>query len=226
MSEKRVVPLAPEETLAGYDRWAGSYDAMANPMVAATELVLDRAPLDCAGLDVVELGCGTGRNVARVLAGGARSYLGVDGSPGMHPRAHAEIADPRVRFVDGDLHGTLDLGARFDLALIVLVLEHVRALDPLFANLRRALRDGGRLRIVEIHPDLVANGTVAHFDDAGAEVRFTSTAHAPDALAAALARAGLAVEQLRAWTADELAEVPKVAKHRGRAVVLDLTARG
>src|SRR5688500_1417055 len=105
MSEKRVVPLAPEETLAGYDRWAGSYDAMANPMVAATELVLDRAPLACTGLDVIEFGCGTGRNVARVLREGARSYRGVDGSPGMLARARAEIADPRASFVDGDVHG-------------------------------------------------------------------------------------------------------------------------
>jgi malonyl-CoA O-methyltransferase len=225
MSEKRVVPLAPEDTLAGYDRWAGSYDAMANPMVAATELVLDRAPLGCAGQDVVEFGCGTGRNVARVLREGARSYLGVDGSPGMLARARAEIADPRATFVEGDVHGAIDLGARFDLALIVLVLEHVRDLAPLFASVRRALRDGGRLRIVEIHPDLVADGTVAHFEDGGAELRFTSTAHALDALAAELTRAGLALETMRAWSADELAAVSKLAKHRGRAVVLDVTAR-
>jgi malonyl-CoA O-methyltransferase len=223
MSEKRVVPLAPEETLAGYDRWAGSYDAMANPMVAATELVLDRAPLACAGHDVVEFGCGTGRNVARVLREGARSYLGVDGSPGMLARARAE--NPGVDFVEGDVHGALDLGGRFDLALIVLVLEHVRELAPLFTSVRRALRDGGRLRIVEIHPDLVADGTVAHFDDGGAELRFTSTAHAPDDLANALARHGLAVDRIRAWSADELAAVSKLAKHRGRSVVLDATAR-
>jgi SAM-dependent methyltransferase len=198
---------------------------MANPMVAATELVLDRAPLGCAGQDVVEFGCGTGGNVARVLREGARTYLGVDGSPGMLARARAEIADPRASFVEADVHGALDLGARFDLALIVLVLEHVRDLAPLFASVRRALHDRGRLRIVEIHPDLVADGTVAHFDDGGAELRFTSTAHAPDALAAALEAAGLAVEHRRAWSADELAAVSKLAKHRGRPFVLDVTAR-
>jgi hypothetical protein len=36
-----IVP--PEETLAGYARWAASYDAMDNPLVAATGWVLDRA---------------------------------------------------------------------------------------------------------------------------------------------------------------------------------------
>jgi len=85
--------LAPSDTLSGYDRWAASYDHETNPVIAATSWVLDHAPLGCADAEVVELGCGTGRNIPRVLGEGARSYVGVDGSYGMLNMASANVID-------------------------------------------------------------------------------------------------------------------------------------
>ena len=214
--------LQPGETLDGYDRWAASYDALANPMVAATAWVLDRTPLGCAGDDVLELGCGTGRNVARVLAEGARSYTGVDGSTGMLEAARAACPDPRCSFVLSPLVAALPVGT-FDLAFVVLVLEHITDLAPVLAGAHRALRPGGRLRIVEIHPDLVAAGTVAHFEDAAGAVRFTSTAHPIPALRAALAHAGFDVTALDEHAATDI-PVPKLSKHAGRNVLVDVRA--
>ncbi len=214
--------LDPDQTLEGYDRWAASYDALANPMVAATAWALDRTPLGCADEDVLELGCGTGRNVARVLAEGAHSYTGVDGSAGMLEAARRACPDPRARFVRSPLVAELPVGT-FDLAFVVLVLEHIADLATVFAGARRALRPGGRLRLVEIHPDLVATGTVAHFEDAAGAVRFTSTAHPVPALRAALEAAGFAVEALREFAAEDV-PVPKLAKHAGRRVLVDVEA--
>lgn len=225
MFEKPIVPLTRDETLAGYDRWSASYDAMVNPMVGASAAVLDREPLGCREMNVLELGCGTGRNVPRVMAEGALRYHGIDGSRGMLARAREAFVDARVTFEEADVHGSFDLGGVFDLALVVLVLEHVVDLGATFANVRRALRPDGRIRIVEIHPDLVAAGTVAHFEQGGAEVRFTSTAHTPDALTSALRRSGFDVARMKPWTPDELGDVPKLGKHRGRAVILDVAAR-
>lgn len=214
--------LRPDETLHGYDQWAGSYDGAANPLVAASARVLDLAPLGVRDLDVVELGCGTGRNLARVLAEGARSYTGVDGSPGMLARARAQ-AEPRARWIDADLHTAWQPAERFDLAFLVLVLEHLRDLTPLAGTLSTIVRPGGRLRIVDIHPALVASGTVAHFGSGDAEVRFTSTAHDERALRAAFDGWTLDV---RTWVADAelIAVVPKLAKHRDRPVLVDVTA--
>ncbi|MEZ4358948.1 MAG: class I SAM-dependent methyltransferase [Kofleriaceae bacterium] len=215
------------ETLQHYDRWSASYDAHDNPMVAATAWAMAQSPLGCDGADVVELGCGTGRNVAHVLAAGARTYVGVDGSPGMLAVARARQLD-RVRFVEADLgtRGPLD-DASFDFALIVLVLEHVRELDAIFGEAARLLRPGGRLRILEIHPALIASGTVAHFRDEAGEVRFDSSAHPVPTLTAALARAGLTEVTVRelAATGALLERVPKLAKHHGRLVLVDLEAR-
>lgn len=228
MSTNRDVrQLTPAETRHGYDAWAASYDESANPMIAASEWILDREPLACAGADVLEIGCGTGRNVARVLAGGARSYTGVDPSAGMLDRARARIADPRVRFLEGDAGSPPVEAASFDLGLVVLVLEHLHDLAAPFAALARALRPGGQLRILEIHPALVAGGTVAHFADGGVDVRFASAAHPVAALRAALMATGLGTISVTEHLAsgELLAAVPRLAKHRDAPVVIDLTAR-
>lgn len=227
MSGSKIAVIPSAATLSGYDRWAAQYDHGENPMVAATEWALDGRPFVVAGQRVLELGCGTGRNVARVLAGGARSYVGIDGSPGMLEVARGRITDPRCAWQLAPLDAVPPLGEPFDAALIVLVLEHIAALGPLFATAASALRPGGVLRIVEIHPDLVVGGTVAHFHDDGTEHRFSSFAHPVPALAAALGAAGFAVDALAEHVAEGalLTRAPRLAKHRGRRVLLDVVAR-
>lgn len=214
------------DTLAAYDRWATHYDHDDNPLVAATGWVLTHAPLPVAGARVVELGCGTGRHAAPLLAAGAIAYLGVDGSAGMLARAQARVADPRAAWLTADLAALPPCpGPRFDRALIVLVLEHVAAPAALFAALAGWLAPGAVLRILELHPERIAAGTAAHFVDGGVEHRFASFAHEPEALIAALTAAGFAATA-QAWRAEGplLAAVPRLAKHAGRPVVLDVTA--
>lgn len=55
-------PTITVSTLNGYDGWAATYDAEANPMIAMAESAIgETMPNSLAGLHVVELGCGTGR---------------------------------------------------------------------------------------------------------------------------------------------------------------------
>jgi len=228
MSESKLEVLPSVATLRGYDRWSAHYDRDDNPMLAATAWALEVRPLEVAGARVVELGCGTGRHAAQILAAGARAYVGVDGSEGMLDVARATSPDPRCTWVHAALDAVPPLGEPFDVALIVLVLEHLAELAPVFEAAGRAVRPDGVLRITEIHPDLVVAGTMAHFrDDAGAEVRFTSVAHPVAQLESALAATGFAIERLDEPTADGalLARVPRLSKRRGRRVLLDLAAR-
>src|SRR5688572_9640916 len=160
MSGSKIEVLPSTATLRGYDRWSAHYDHNANPMVSATGWSLATWPLDVAGARVLELGCGTGRHAAAVLAAGARSYTGVDGSAGMLEVARTAVAHPRCTWVLASLDAVPPLGEPFDAALIVLVLEHIADLAPVFGAAAAALRPGGALRIAEIHPDLVAGGTV------------------------------------------------------------------
>ncbi len=220
------IDLPHADTLAGYDRWAASYDAADNPMVAATAWALSAWPFAVHGRDVVEPGCGTGRHADVLLAGGARSYTGIDGSAGMLDVARRRTADARATWRQGELHALPVADGSHDRALVVLVFEHVRDLRPACAELARVLRRGARLRILEIHGDLVASGTNAHFAERDREVRFASTAHAPQELARELTHVGFAIERCaeHAAAGPLLQAVPRLAKHAGRRVLIDVEA--
>lgn len=221
--------LATGETLSAYDRWAASYDAEPSALVSATSWVLDRAPLGCADADVLEVGCGTGRNAARVLAEGGRSYTGLDGSHGMLAVAMQRYSDVRIGFGAVDLLGSWTLPRQYDLALIALVLEHLPLLEPLAVSLARALKPGGHIRIVELHPERIASGSHAHFRDGTTNVHIASVAHPVPLLIGTFEAVGFDCVR-RDWLATDtmVAAVPGLAKHRGTKLLLDLklTRRG
>jgi SAM-dependent methyltransferase len=227
--QSRDEQLASQETLAGYDRWAASYDSEPAALVSATAWVLDRAPLGCADCDVLELGCGTGRNAQRVISEGARSYTGLDGSQGMLSIAMQRYNDPRISFAAVDLLAPWTTTKQFDFALIVLVLEHLPVIDPLFVSLSRALKPGARVRIVDLHPERIAAGSVAHFREGVTNVHFSSVAHSVPMLCATFEAVGFDVVR-RDWLATDtmVSAVPGLAKYRGVKVVMDLklTRRG
>lgn len=230
MSSERSDVITSSETLRAYDQWATHYDADDNPLVAATARCLLQRPLDVAGLRVIEMGCGTGRNAPRLLEEGALGYTGVDGSAGMLAEARRQVNDARCRWVEAELAQLPPPGAAdglHEVGLIVLVLEHLTELDGPFGALARWLRPGAKLRILELHPERIAAGTVAHFHEGGVERRFSSVAHEVGAVKAALERSGFEVEWVEEVIADDalIAAVPRVAKHRGKKVVLDVLAR-
>ncbi|MFN0250823.1 MAG: class I SAM-dependent methyltransferase [Kofleriaceae bacterium] len=215
--------LAPNQTLEGYDRWAQSYDHEDNPLVTATSWVLDRMALGAANCAVLDLGCGTGRNAWRVLGEGARSYIGVDGSQGMLAIAAQHNRDPRVQFMHADLLSPWKLEEQVDLAMMVLVLEHLPTLDAIAKTLAHVVRPGGRLRIVDLHPERVASGTLAHFRDGAQDVQFASVAQNIPMLCDVLDGAGFDVVR-RDWLASDslVTAVPQLGKYQGLKVVLDI----
>jgi SAM-dependent methyltransferase len=221
--------LGAADTIGGYDRWAASYDVDANPLVAATSWVLDRTPLGCADCDVLELGCGTGRHAQRVISEGARSYTGIDGSHGMLRVATSRYRDPRISFGYADLLAPWAMPQQYDFALVALVLEHLPMLEPTLLSLARAIKPGGRVRIIDHHPDTVAAGSYTHFRDGLRTVHFTSVAHNVPMLCMGLQNIGFDTVR-RDWLATDtmVTEVPTIAKYRGLKVVLDLklTRRG
>src|SRR5213075_671083 len=70
---QHVAPTGPLvlPTREGYDRWAEIYDGDGNPLIALEEPEVDQLLGDVAGLDLVDVGCGTGRHALRLAARGA-----------------------------------------------------------------------------------------------------------------------------------------------------------
>ncbi|WP_224244052.1 class I SAM-dependent DNA methyltransferase [Hyalangium gracile] len=153
----------PDEVATAYDVWSDVYDTQRNATRDLDAIILQaQAPSLFRG-DVLELGCGTGKNT-EWLAPRARSLLALDGSEKMLKRARERPGVQQVRFVQHDLREPWPTGdASHDTATCNLVLEHIEDLSFIFSEARRVLRPGGAFFICELHPFRQLQGKQAHF---------------------------------------------------------------
>ena len=170
-SYQRVVALRPDhpaarhmlDALAGeasdnpppgfvrglFDRYAPSYDVHLTGTLKyrAPELVASALQTTIGsrqGLEVLDLGCGTGLSGA-VLGPFAARLTGVDLSPSMLEIARSRGCYDELKCVD--LIEFLDAAApsSFDLIIAVDVLNYLGSLGPVFEGVARLLRAGGTL---------------------------------------------------------------------------------
>ncbi len=214
----------------GYDRWSEIYDHEANPLIGLEEPVVREALGDVAGLAVLDLGCGTGRHAVWLANAGA-AVTGIDFSLGMMEKARAKPGAAKVRFLVHDLNERLPFAdGVFDRVVSGLVLEHLRDLDPFFAEARRVLKAGGRAVVSGMHPAMFLRDTRARFHDplTGETVEPGSVEHTIGDLVMAAVRAGFALEGVdeRAPDAEFAASYSRAAKYVGwpMLVVLRLQA--
>ena len=215
LSEPIVLP-----TQEGYDRWAEIYDGEGNPLIAMEEPVVDRLLGEIAGLDVVDVGCGTGRHALRLAERGA-NVVGVDFSDGMLARARAKERASAVRWVVHDVtRPPLPLPAHaFDRVLCALVLDHIGDLAAFFAELGRLSRADGRIVVTVMHPAMMLKGIQARFHDpaSGRDTRPESVANRiADYVNGALA-GGLRIRRVGEQDVDDAlaAEVSRAEKYLG-----------
>ena len=148
-----------------YDRWAATYDRDRNLTRDLDAQVVRRHGPAIEGRDVIELGCGTGKNT-EWLAASARQVTALDFSAGMLAQARARVGGSHVRFVEHDVRQPWPVrDASVDVVIGNLVLEHVDALAPVFAEAARVLRSGGTVFLCELHPARQLRGGQAHFTE-------------------------------------------------------------
>jgi malonyl-CoA O-methyltransferase len=207
-------------TQEGYDRWAEIYDAEQNPLISLEEPEVDRLLGAVAGLDIVDVGCGTGRHALRLASRGA-NVVGIDFSDGMLARARDKEGASGVRWVVHDVtHVPLPLATRdFDRVLCALVVDHIAELPVFFAELGRLCRERGRIVVTVMHPALMLKGTQARFVDpeTGRETRPASHANVIADYVNGAVAAGLQILQVGEREVDEelAARVPRAQKYLG-----------
>ena len=142
--------LAPDAVRRMFDRIAPVYDAMNRTMTAGLDQRWRRATAAAVvrpGDSVLDACCGTGDLAVACARAGGR-VTGVDFSERMLERARRKA--PELEWVRGDvLELPFDDGS-FDATTVGFGVRNVEDLDRALAELRRVLRVGGRLGILEI----------------------------------------------------------------------------
>lgn len=107
------------------------------------------------GLTVADLGCGTGY-MARSLLGRVSRLICVDRSPGMLDEARRRLTPPpsgcEVEFREGGLDELPIEDGELDGAMLGMVLHHVEDIDLALEEVRRVIRPGGSLAVLDLAP--------------------------------------------------------------------------
>jgi demethylmenaquinone methyltransferase/2-methoxy-6-polyprenyl-1,4-benzoquinol methylase len=145
------VTLAPEAIRSMFDRIAPVYDVMNRVMTAGLDLRWRRlaaAEVVRPGDRVLDAACGTGDLALADHRAGALEVTGLDFSTRMLERARRKA--PGIHFVEGDMLALPFDDDAFDSATVGFGVRNVSDLDLALRELRRVLRPGGRLAILEI----------------------------------------------------------------------------
>jgi cytosine/adenosine deaminase-related metal-dependent hydrolase/SAM-dependent methyltransferase len=136
----------------GYRTWARRYDTAPNPMLSLERRYLEPLLPCAAGLDVVDLGCGTGRWLEILRAGGPRNLLGVDNSLEMLRQAKRKLKNAATLLRTDGAAAPL-ARASADLVLGNFVMSYIEDGAAFVANARAALRKSGSLFLTDVHPE-------------------------------------------------------------------------
>lgn len=135
----------------GYRLGAHRYDTETNPILSLERRFLEALLPHVRGLDVVDLGCGTGRWLEILKATAPRSLLGIDSSREMLWQAKRKLKNAaRLLHADGAAAPLAPVSA--DLVLCNIMLSYVENPAALLSNVRIALRENGSFFLTDVHP--------------------------------------------------------------------------
>lgn len=163
--DSRAVPVAE-----GYERWAPIYDADPNPLLAREERYLLPLLTELRDKSVLDLACGTGRWLEKVMSQGCESGVGIDCSIAMLRVAGKKTA-LRGRVARAGCEDLPLSNALFDLTVCSFALGHIRDLGSMVQELGRVTKPGADVFVSDLHPEAYAHGWRVGFRDGGGAVQ-------------------------------------------------------
>ena len=152
--------LAPEGVRTMFDRIAPVYDVMNRVMTVGLDVRWRKLAAAAAvrpGDRVLDAACGTGDLAIADLRAGASKVTGLDFSEEMLARARRKAP---LDWVQGDMLALPFADGTFDAATVGFGVRNVADLELSLRELRRVLRPGARLAILEITQP---RGVLRHF---------------------------------------------------------------
>ena len=130
---------------------AQHYDEQLNPLLALEERILSPLLPSVAGKCVLDVGCGTGRWLARLAGQGPRELWGVDASPAMLRVAAAKVGDAAVLGVASATDLPIATGAA-DVVICSFVASYIEDMAAFAREVRRVCRAGATVLLTDLHP--------------------------------------------------------------------------
>jgi ubiquinone/menaquinone biosynthesis C-methylase UbiE len=194
-----------------YTHWSTTYDSDRNSTRDLDRHVTESTLADRKFQNILELGCGTGKNTA-LLDRIGRRILALDLSPGMLQQAKTKLTTDHVFFVRADL--TKPWPAKpssFELVVCNLVLEHIEDLDPIFNQASLSLRAGGEFFVSELHPFKQYQGIKANFRNEQETIEIDAFVHHLSDFTEAARANGLSLKSMKEWWHEEdLNKLPRL----------------
>jgi ubiquinone/menaquinone biosynthesis C-methylase UbiE len=194
-----------------YNLWSEQYDVNKNKTRDLEAIVTRKTLVNFDFDNVLELGCGTGKNTQWLLIK-AKNIIGLDFSEGMLAKAKAKIKTDKVTFIETDLTNDWNLENNyFDLITCSLTLEHIENLNVVFKQAHYKLKKGGLFFVSELHPFKQYLGSKARFETENGICELeVFTHHISDYLESA-SNFGFELVVLNEWFDDETTiEVPRL----------------
>ena len=174
-----------------YNAWAVQYDQDINRTRDLDKKITIESLSSIDFLEVLELGCGTGKN-SEWLITRAHRLVGLDFSKNMLERANNKIMSDKATFIRADLNEKWPVKDNsFDLAVINLTLEHIEDLDHIFNSLSNKLSESGKCFVSELHPKRQLAGSKAKFFNMGEEFVLDAFLHDEEDYVQSAERSGL-----------------------------------
>ena len=185
-----------------YNAWSESYDTVENKTRDLEARAL-REMISGNGLELLEIGCGTGKNT-EFLQTLAAHLTAVDFSDEMLKIAQRKITSETVEFRRLDLREFWEFpDSAFDLITCSLALEHIENIDFVFAEANRVLRAGGRFYFGELHPFKQYQGSKARFETGAGVFELECFVHHVSEFFAAGKNNNFETIELREWFDDD-----------------------
>jgi ubiquinone/menaquinone biosynthesis C-methylase UbiE len=148
----------------GYERWAPTYDQAPNPLLSCEERHLVPLLPELRDKPILDLACGTGRWLEKLVARRGYRALGVDRSEAMLRVAKQKSAI-QGRLMRADCEKLPFRSAAFDLAICSFAVGHIRDLASMVRELARVVRPAGEVFVSDLHPEAYGRGWRVGFRD-------------------------------------------------------------
>jgi len=193
-----------------YNQWSTTYDAITNKTRDAEALALRDLLSEVKFSNVIEIGCGTGKNT-EWLAERADRVVAVDFSRHMINEAMKKIARSNIEFALADVTAPWRFPiVKADLITSSLILEHIENIDFIFQEANEHLVNGGLFYVGELHPFKQYLGTKARFEAGSELITLQCFTHHISQYMDAASKNNFSCLSLKEWFDNDENSVPRI----------------